>query len=79
MRVAIEADDTDAVKSAAHQLKGGCLTLAASYMAELCDDLETLAASGVLDHAPALVDTIESAFIQAHAALLAEFAPVAVG
>jgi two-component system sensor histidine kinase/response regulator len=72
MRAAVEAGETDTVKDSAHKLKGGCLTLAAARMGELCSGLETLAAGGSLDGAGALVDEIGSAFSAAHAALLVE-------
>jgi two-component system sensor histidine kinase/response regulator len=71
MRAAIEMDETDAVRDSAHQLKGGCLTLAATRMAELCGELEILAAGRSLDGAGALLAQIERAFIEASAALLA--------
>lgn len=70
MRTAIEAGDAGAVSGDAHQLKGGCLTLAANHMAELCDKLEMSAGGGSLEGAAALVDQIEGAFEQAYAALL---------
>jgi HPt (histidine-containing phosphotransfer) domain-containing protein len=70
--MAIEAGDVPAVSEIAHKLKGGCLTLAATHMAELCKALETLAGDGSLKGAAILVDQIESAFDEAHAALLAE-------
>jgi DNA-binding NarL/FixJ family response regulator len=72
MRSAIEAGDAGAVSGDAHQLKGGCLTLAANHMAELCDKLEMSAGGGSLEGAAALVDQIQRAFEQAHAALLRE-------
>ena len=74
LRTAIEAGGTDAVRDGAHKLKGGCLTLAATHMAELCKQLETLATGGSLDRSKALavVDQIADAFKAAHAALLAE-------
>jgi len=72
IRMAIEAGNVPAVGESAHKLKGGCLTLAATHMAELCEALETLAGDGSLDGAATLVDQIESAFDEAHAALLAE-------
>jgi len=53
MRRAIEAGDAGAVSGDAHQLKGGCLTLAANHMAELCDELERSAGGGSLEGAAA--------------------------
>ena len=39
MRQAIEAGDAEIVRSDAHKLKGGCMMLAATHMAELCREL----------------------------------------
>jgi len=72
MRQAIEAGDAETVRGDAHKLKGGCMTLAATHMAELCRELELRLGAGSLDGATVLVDQIEGAFAQAHAALLAE-------
>jgi CheY-like chemotaxis protein len=72
MRIAIEAAETDTVKNTAHKLKGGCLTLAATRMAKLCNELETLAGGGSLKGAATLLDLIEIAYDEAHTALLAE-------
>ena len=71
MRRANEAADAAAVSAGAHQLKGGCLTLAAVHMAELCDGLEASAGNGSLEGAATLIDQIESEFERAHAALTA--------
>jgi CheY-like chemotaxis protein/HPt (histidine-containing phosphotransfer) domain-containing protein len=72
LRSAIEAGDAHAVSEHAHQLKGGCLTLAAEYMAKFCNQLETTARDGSLEGAAALAGQIEAAFQAAHAALLGE-------
>ena len=75
MRAAIAARDGEAVGAHAHQLKGGCLTLAANHMAALCDELEiSVRGETWLVGAPALLDQIEVAFDQALAALLSETA-----
>jgi DNA-binding NarL/FixJ family response regulator/HPt (histidine-containing phosphotransfer) domain-containing protein len=73
-RRAIEDDNAEAVRNHAHQLKGGCLTLAANYMAELCYELEMTADGGSLDSAAALVDQIEIAFTRAQVAMLGQLA-----
>ena len=70
IRTAIKTGNVPTVRGTAHQLKGGCLTLAATHMAEFCEELETLAGGGSLEGAIALVDQIESAFDEAHVALL---------
>jgi PAS domain S-box-containing protein len=72
MRRAIDAGDAETVRGDAHKLKGGCMTLAATHMAELCGELELRLGADSLAGATVLVDQIEGAFEQAHAALLAE-------
>jgi HPt (histidine-containing phosphotransfer) domain-containing protein len=74
MRRAIDAGDAETVRGDAHKLKGGCMTLAATHMAELCGELELRLGADSLAGATMLVDQIEGAFEQAHAALLAEVA-----
>jgi len=69
MRQAIEARDAGAISRKAHKLKGGCMSLAATHVAELCGELESTAGAGSLHGAVALVDQIEGAFEEAHAAL----------
>jgi len=75
MRRAIEAGDAETVRGDAHKLKGGCMTLAVTHMAELCRELELRLAADSLDGATELVDQIEHAFAQAHAALLVAVGP----
>jgi CheY-like chemotaxis protein len=72
MRQEVQKGDAGAVSESAHRLKGGCLTLAATHMAELCGELEMAADSGSLVGAVALLDQIEAAFAAAYAALLVE-------
>jgi CheY-like chemotaxis protein len=72
LRDGIARGDAAAVSGHAHQLKGGCLSLAAERMAQLCDELEQSARAGSLEHAAALVDQIEVAFTQADSALRQE-------
>ena len=70
---AVQARDTAAVVGLAHQLKGGALTLAASRMAELCDELEGAARNGSLEGAAARLERIEVSFEHAYAGLRREF------
>jgi len=70
LRTAIEAKDTQAVSRLAHRLKGGCLTLGAYCMGDLCGALEIAVSGGSLEGADALADRIDSAFRAAHASLL---------
>jgi signal transduction histidine kinase/CheY-like chemotaxis protein len=72
MRAAIAAGDAVALIRGVHKLKGGCLTMAASRCAELCQELERHLAGGSVDGAAALVDGIERALAASHAALRAE-------
>lgn len=72
LRHAIDAGDSAAVSGHAHQLKGGCLTLAANQMAEICDELEQSSRAGSLTGARALADQLQEAFQQAYAALRQE-------
>jgi DNA-binding NarL/FixJ family response regulator len=74
LRRAIETDNAAAVSDHAHQLKGGCLTLAATDMAELCEQLEMSARDGSLNGAAARLDKVEASFKQTHVALLKELA-----
>ncbi len=71
IRQAIADSDSEIVRGIAHQLQGSCATLAAVDLAELCRQLDEIAA-GSLDAASALVDRIEPAFIQSYAALRAQ-------
>jgi two-component system sensor histidine kinase/response regulator len=72
MRTATEADDAASVKASAHKLKGGCLTLAAKRMAELCRGLEIIAERGTLEaEANDAIDLLEAAFHETYAALQA--------
>jgi HPt (histidine-containing phosphotransfer) domain-containing protein len=71
MRTATNDDDAESVKQSAHKLKGGCLTLAASHMADLCKGLEIIADRGSLEGAGEAVDELEVAFNDAYAALQA--------
>jgi HPt (histidine-containing phosphotransfer) domain-containing protein len=72
MRSAVDEARPGSVIEAAHKLKGSCLTLGAHHVAELCQELELLVGGGSRERATELVDRIETAYQQAHAALLAE-------
>ncbi len=69
MRSAIESGDGEVLSGRAHKLKGGCVILAATQMAELCTELEIPRHGGSLEGASTLVDQIEGAFEEARAAL----------
>ncbi len=70
IRHARDAGDTAAVSAHAHQLKGGCLTLAAVHMAEHCNQLELTAGDSTREDTALLIDELERDFELAHAALL---------
>jgi HPt (histidine-containing phosphotransfer) domain-containing protein len=74
LRTAIEAGDSASVRELAHKLRGGCVSLAAVHMGELCRELEERAADGVLDGAGERFAGIDSAFADAVAALRAQAA-----
>jgi CheY-like chemotaxis protein/HPt (histidine-containing phosphotransfer) domain-containing protein len=69
LRSAIDAEEAPSVRDLAHKLKGGCLSITAVPMSELCRDLEESAAAGSLEGAHDRVDAIESAYADALAAL----------
>jgi two-component system, sensor histidine kinase and response regulator len=71
MRRAAHDGDAESVKQSAHKLKGGCLTLAANRMADLCKGLELIADRDSLEGAGEAVDQLEVAFNEAYAELQA--------
>jgi two-component system, sensor histidine kinase and response regulator len=72
MRAAIKAEDTATLREKAHRLKGSCLALAATQMAEPCKQLEARARAGTTDGAAALVNQIETDFAATLKALAAQ-------
>jgi len=72
MRSGVDDNQPAVVAEIAHKLKGSSVTLAASRMVELCNELQTGAATGSLETAAARLDQLEQAFNQAYAALLEE-------
>src|SRR5690606_16619265 len=64
---AIEADDPNALRSAAHRFKGSAGALAADRVAELALALELAGAHGELDEAPAIWATLEQQIRQLEA------------
>ncbi len=51
IQLAIETGDTEALKNAAHSLKGSSATVGAARMADICKELETAARAGSLEDA----------------------------
>jgi two-component system, sensor histidine kinase and response regulator len=72
MRSGVDENQPALVAQIAHKLKGSSLTLAASQMVGLCNELQTVAATGCLDSAAARLDQLDQAFNKAYAALLEE-------
>ena len=67
LRAAVGAEDRDAVRRAAHKLKGSCLNIGATFMATLCGGLE----AGDRDAAGTLAD-LEAALEPTEAAIRGE-------
>ncbi len=59
---ACQAGEAETLRQAAHSFKGSCSNMGATLLAELCRDLEDLARREQLDHAPALIESIEREF-----------------
>ena len=64
LSAALAARDVEAVRHAAHSLKGGCWTVGARVMGRSCEELELDARAGVLDRAAALCARIDEQFAQ---------------
>jgi histidine phosphotransfer protein HptB len=69
MTKAASSGDAVALRRAAHSLKSNSATFGAMELAELCQTAETRAKRGELDGIAALLERIDSALEQAHAAL----------
>jgi two-component system sensor histidine kinase/response regulator len=67
LRAAVERDDHDEVRRAAHKLKGSCQNIGATFMATLCRALET----GTQDPHRAVAD-LDAAFVPTEAAIRRE-------
>ncbi len=72
IRGAIDDGEPGPVAESAHKLKGSCITLAATQMADVCHDLQVAAAAGSLEGAPALIAQLDQAFERSYAALMEE-------
>ena len=71
LRDALDADDGDTARRAAHTLKSNAATFGASGLADLCADLETHARAGDLAHAPQVLGRIEESYATVEAELAA--------
>lgn len=64
LSAALAACDADAVRHAAHSLKGGCWAVGARAMGSSCEALESDARKGVLERAAQLGVRIDEQFAQ---------------
>jgi HPt (histidine-containing phosphotransfer) domain-containing protein len=62
VRVALDREDALMLRSASHKLRGACLGLACTVMAEIAGQVETVARKGEVGPARPLVVTLEDAF-----------------
>jgi HPt (histidine-containing phosphotransfer) domain-containing protein len=60
----IDQSNAEATRRSAHQLKGGCLTIGAGRMAEICEQLETACESHSLDDLSRLGNQLSHEFMQ---------------
>jgi HPt (histidine-containing phosphotransfer) domain-containing protein len=74
LRAAVDAGDGDGVRRSAHQLKGSCQNIGATFMATLCRTLETGA-----DDPVAAVEGLEAALAPTEAAIRRALAGGAAG
>jgi CheY-like chemotaxis protein/HPt (histidine-containing phosphotransfer) domain-containing protein len=74
LRIALDGNDADELRRAAHTLKSNGSTFGAAAFAELCRELELRAKTGALEGADELVDRIEHEY-EALARSLAEHLP----
>jgi HPt (histidine-containing phosphotransfer) domain-containing protein len=61
----IAETDTDAARRSAHTIKGGCLTIGADRMAEVCQQLELACESRALNDLGRLGDLLSQEFREA--------------
>jgi HPt (histidine-containing phosphotransfer) domain-containing protein len=60
----IDQSDAEATRRSAHQLKGGCLTIGAGRMAEICEQLEVACVSHSLGDLSRLGKQLSGEFMQ---------------
>ena len=72
LHVAVREEQSDALKRAAHNLKGSSYNLGARTMAELCSDLESLGKQGTVKGAAELITKLEQEYRRVCQALIAE-------
>ncbi|MGH8355074.1 MAG: response regulator, partial [Pseudomonas sp.] len=69
MRAALGAGEAEALRQAAHTLRGACRSVGARHMAPIAQQLEELGLSGTLVGALTLIEQLEEAFAQVKAAI----------
>ena len=80
LRPALEAQDAEGLRAAAHALKGSCAYLYATELTRLCGELEEAAALARFQAAGSILLDLEQAFVEVEAALdglASELAPEA--
>jgi HPt (histidine-containing phosphotransfer) domain-containing protein len=75
LRAAASRNDVEAIRRAAHAVKGTSATLGAKRLADECAELERMARSGDVPDATARVAAVEASYHGAKAALEAELKP----
>lgn len=69
MREAERSGDADALKKAAHKLRGSSLTMGALGMGEICEKLEAMGKSGTVSGSPEWLEKLEKEFKEVSAVL----------
>ena len=69
LQEAVRNGDASMVKRIAHACKGSCFQMGARRLAEICEELESVGASGDLRLAPEILEGLEKEFERVHEAL----------
>jgi two-component system sensor histidine kinase/response regulator len=75
LQQATDDEDSEALRRAAHRLKGAAANVGATTTASLCAELESLAVAGDLGRAPEMVRAVEGQLDDAGTALRAAVTP----
>ncbi|MGE0552849.1 MAG: Hpt domain-containing protein [Gemmatimonadales bacterium] len=75
VQAAVDLGDPQAIRSAAHALKGSAASIGAARLAGACATLEALGRAGEVEGAPALVAPIERAAAEVAPLLIARRVP----
>ncbi|MEO8451644.1 MAG: Hpt domain-containing protein [Gemmatimonadota bacterium] len=71
IRSAVEAQDSDRIRSTAHALKGSAASIGAAQLASICDSLETIGRTGDPAGSAAVFTKLEPAVEAARVGLMA--------